>query len=78
MYVCYLTGNNVFRTFSIQCIIPTLHDLPAARDYIRSRCEIEFEKENVSLMKGIYVYRNTSDNRDITLIVEHYNVVRGE
>ena len=78
MYVCYLTGNNVFRTFGIQCIIPTFHDLPAARDYIRSRCGIEFEKENTSAIQGIHIYRNASDNRDITLIVEHYNVVRGE
>lgn len=78
MYICYLTGNNVFRTFSIQCIIPTLHDLPAARDYIRSRCEIEFEKENVSMIQGIHMYRNASNNLDITLIVEQYDIVKVE
>ena len=76
VYVVSLAGKHVFHDCSIQCVITRIGDLDKARDKIKERHNIEFEKLANTFAWGYWKFDNISDNRDIYLIVERVNVLK--
>lgn len=69
IYIVYLQGAHVFNEFSVQCYVDTLDEMPRVREKLKSKYQIEFEKDGYSRF-GYNRYRIVNDDRDIELVVE--------
>ena len=70
MYVVSLVGKNVFQGNTIVCTITRMSNLDKIRIYIKQKHSIEFEKLSANFTSGWWCFKNITDNRDISLIVE--------
>lgn len=69
MYIIYLQGAHVFHEFSVQGYIDNLDEMPRVREKLKSKYQIEFEKDGYNRF-GYNRYRIVNDDRDIELVVE--------
>lgn len=69
IYIVYLQGAHVFNEFSVQGYIDTLDDLDRVREKLKSKYQVEFEKDGYSRF-GYNRYKVINDDRDIELVVE--------
>lgn len=73
IWVVALAGKHVFHKYSLQGVVESISNIDAIRNRIKERCNIEFESDDDAVQyhpESYRSYRNISDNRDITLVVE--------
>lgn len=75
VYVVSLVGTNVHKSHSTQYVIKHIDDLDKARDIIKKRYNIEFEKLSSRFFDGYWEFMNITDDRDITLVVERVDTL---
>ena len=71
MYVVSLIGKNVFKGSTIVCVITRISNLDKIRTYIKQKHGVEFEKRSAQFTPSWWKFDNITDDRDISLIVEH-------
>lgn len=75
VYVVSLTGDNVQCKHSTQCVIKHISDLDVARVIIEKIHGIEFEKLSSRFFNGYWEFKNITDDRDVTLVVERVDII---
>lgn len=75
VYVVSLIGDNVHCKHSTQCVIKHMGDLDKACDIIEKNYGIKFEELSSRFFNGYWEFKNITDNRDITLVVERVDII---
>ena len=70
MYVVSLVGKNIFHDNMIVCTITRMSNLSKVRNYIKQKYGIEFEERASYFTSGWWRFKNVTNDRNISLVVE--------
>lgn len=69
-YVVYLKGQNVYQGFSLQGTLHSIRKDDEIRKRIKRNYQIEFEELASRWAPNYWEFKNMTDDRDVTLVIE--------
>jgi hypothetical protein len=69
VYVVYIKGQNVHKGFSLQGTLRSIDD-DGIRKRIKRNYQIEFEELSSRWTSNYWEFKNITDDRDVTLVIE--------
>ena len=69
-YVVYIKGQNVHKGFSLQGTLRSIRNDDGIRKRIKRDYQIEFEELSSRWTPNYWEFKNITDDRDVTLVIE--------